>query len=412
MANEKISAFAAASALTGTEELGGVQSAANAKITPAQIKAYCNTYVTLPGGFQYPKLNPQGLVANAAYTAVNGQTLATNADEFQIIGRIVWSSGAGTKTVSNGTTGSASQIQFKTATVVTGSGGNVRIGFKAAGDIDLTAGPPARATPGSAAFDVYRDVTYASLSSNTWTTATMNTGTEFTVNNGDMICVSFYSDTPAGGASLITSQTSINANGFNSLICTQITSSGTVFTAGNQCANIVITLSDGTIAWIDGSYVASASNGAQAVGNGVIYANRFSLPFSCYVDAIFVYAGTSSTTNYDVSLYDSSATPNALVTLNQDINTVNTTGTRPYFFTFPTAQLLTKNTVYYAGVKQNSATAVNITTYDVAANTHYVINGGDAEIYAVTNSGSSWAQVSTDLRRAGIGLRIKQIISG
>jgi hypothetical protein len=43
MANTKISALSAASALAGTEELAGVQSAANAKVTIDQIKTYCRT---------------------------------------------------------------------------------------------------------------------------------------------------------------------------------------------------------------------------------------------------------------------------------------------------------------------------------------------------------------------------------
>lgn len=43
MADTKISAFGAASALAGTEVLAGVQSAANAKITIDQIKTYCRT---------------------------------------------------------------------------------------------------------------------------------------------------------------------------------------------------------------------------------------------------------------------------------------------------------------------------------------------------------------------------------
>lgn len=40
MANTKISELSAASALSGTEQIPGVQSAANVKITPEQIKTY------------------------------------------------------------------------------------------------------------------------------------------------------------------------------------------------------------------------------------------------------------------------------------------------------------------------------------------------------------------------------------
>ena len=40
MADLKISEFAAATTLGGTEEIAGVQSAANAKITPNQLRTY------------------------------------------------------------------------------------------------------------------------------------------------------------------------------------------------------------------------------------------------------------------------------------------------------------------------------------------------------------------------------------
>jgi hypothetical protein len=43
MANTKISALAAATALAGTEAIPGVQSSANVKITPEQIKTFCRT---------------------------------------------------------------------------------------------------------------------------------------------------------------------------------------------------------------------------------------------------------------------------------------------------------------------------------------------------------------------------------
>lgn len=45
MANTKVSAFTAASALGGTEVVGGVQGGANAKITIDQIKTYCRSRV-------------------------------------------------------------------------------------------------------------------------------------------------------------------------------------------------------------------------------------------------------------------------------------------------------------------------------------------------------------------------------
>lgn len=71
MADTKISALAAASALGGTEEIPGVQSAGNVKITPAQIKTYTSASPTL--------VTPALGVATATSLAIGGATLGSNA---------------------------------------------------------------------------------------------------------------------------------------------------------------------------------------------------------------------------------------------------------------------------------------------------------------------------------------------
>lgn len=71
MADTKISALAAASALGGTEEIPGVQSAGNVKITPAQIKTYTSASPTL--------VTPALGVATATSIAIGGATLGSNA---------------------------------------------------------------------------------------------------------------------------------------------------------------------------------------------------------------------------------------------------------------------------------------------------------------------------------------------
>jgi hypothetical protein len=69
MADTKISALGAASALTGTEELAGVQSAGSVKITAAQIKTHANTAPVFAAGStsagSWPKLTSGTVMTTA-----------------------------------------------------------------------------------------------------------------------------------------------------------------------------------------------------------------------------------------------------------------------------------------------------------------------------------------------------------
>lgn len=71
MAGTKISALTAAAALGGTEEIPGVQSAANVKITPAQIKTFTSASPTL--------VTPALGVAAGTSLALGGATIGSNA---------------------------------------------------------------------------------------------------------------------------------------------------------------------------------------------------------------------------------------------------------------------------------------------------------------------------------------------
>lgn len=72
MADTKISAEPAASALTGTELLAGVQSAANVNITPAQIKTY--VYGATTGSNTQVLFNDSGVLAGDAGLTYNKTT--------------------------------------------------------------------------------------------------------------------------------------------------------------------------------------------------------------------------------------------------------------------------------------------------------------------------------------------------
>lgn len=95
MANTKISDLSAASALDGTEEMAGVQSAANVKITPAQVRTYIRAVQHNPEGtgtFDCDDIDTGSM--QIAYGNCTNAPTATSTDAFIIF----------TITDSNGTT--------------------------------------------------------------------------------------------------------------------------------------------------------------------------------------------------------------------------------------------------------------------------------------------------------------------
>ena len=81
---------------------------------------------------------------------------------------------------------------------------NLRIGVKKAASISTSAGPPARATAGAAAFDVYTDLVGGAdtIASTTWRDEAMVSGTPFSVVNGDLIAIGFHLDITSGRQSV------------------------------------------------------------------------------------------------------------------------------------------------------------------------------------------------------------------
>jgi len=140
MANTKISAFSAASALTGTEELGGVQSAANAKITANQIKTFCNTQVFAGQPFPYPTPSPYYIAGGGTSAIGTLSTLNASGLKAAFMGFINFpglATGA-TKTFSS----SGGKIYYRAGTVTFANAGTtLDVGLQL---LSTAAGPVAR----------------------------------------------------------------------------------------------------------------------------------------------------------------------------------------------------------------------------------------------------------------------------
>lgn len=88
MANTKISDLTAASALTGTEEMAGVQGGGNVKITPNQINTFLNPIKSNPEGITFASIDcdniDSGSIQIVSGDSTNAPT-ATSGDRFMII---------------------------------------------------------------------------------------------------------------------------------------------------------------------------------------------------------------------------------------------------------------------------------------------------------------------------------------
>ena len=361
--------------------------------------------LTIPGGAWAPTV-PASWQNNTGFSLVNGSNLVNDQEEYQMFGRVRLAAGSGSKTF--GTTNS--KISWvpgsSTAFVAVAT---LRVGVKST-TIDLTSGPPARATIGGAAFDVYTDLIGGvdTITSSTFRSDAMTSGTPFTVNNGDLICVSLL-------LSVVSGVQSIKATGYGagqSLFPAQtFVTAGPTYTTNTNLSNLILTFDDSTIGWLDGTFIASAS-GSETIGNTNLYGNIFNLPFQSKIDAVCGCLASGGTTNFDFGIYsDPFGTPTAVANgvISVDPQVLNN-ATRWVTFPLPAEITLTANTDYVLATKQNSATAITAIWYDVADAAYFQATGLGSTCYAVkSTAGASFVSQNSGKRRAGHYFRISSI---
>ena len=282
--------------------------------------------------------------------------------------------------------------------------------------IDLTNGPPARATLAVAGFDVYKQLVGGTdtITSTTWREDVMAAGTNTDVTHGDFICIAFHLDKPGAGAQSIKVRTA------NPTVATAQTPNATLITSGPAYTlvtvhpNIIITFSDGTIGWLEGSVVFSATSAATG-SSGVIYANVFRLPMTCEIDAVGAIVNLAgTTTNATLGIWsDPLGTPTELKTVSPDAQAVAVSAIRSMWRALATPASITRNTDYAVGIKQNSATALTFSAYDVSAAAHFQANGLDANCYAATSTaGAAFSQLVSGTRRMVAWVRVSKVDDG
>lgn len=326
--------------------------------------------------------------------------LDADEEEVQFIGQI-HIDGGGSKTF--GTSGSAVDW-LPGASITFAVNSTLTVGVKKASQISTSAGPPARATIGAAAFDVYKALIGGTdtITSTTWRSDAMASGSGFTVNDGDLIAVCFHLDTTAGTPS-IKVRTGNVSTGFNTPEITLVTA-GPTYAQVTAASNFILTFDDGTLGWMKGCFVRSSFETASgSIGNGNVNGNVFQVPFSCKIDALAACINVGSgSADFNFELYsDPLGTPTLVESVARDANQMGTSASaRLAFAQLTTPRTLTINTDYAMGIKQTTANAITVQQFDVNATSHLKPAGLGAGCYAaISTAGAAFAAQNSGKRR-------------
>lgn len=370
------------------------------------------TLVAIPGvGVYLPRVD----VRASTYELLDETT-----EELQMLYSIT-TEGSGPKTF--GTSGSALQWYTRHAATLP-AGWTLRVGIKSAAQISTTAGAPARATPGGAAFSVYKDLVGGTDTVTTYNcqTTVMNAGTPLTVNDGDLLAMCWLL-TGAGAAPAVTIHGSGGANVYHFPGTTLITA-GPVYTQSSLGANAMLVFDDGSLGWGEPSFLSLNVFGevveGQSVGDN--FGNVFRVPFPCAVDLLEAYVITPSTSgpgDFALILYsDPLGTPVALATATHDASLMMTTDAyRRVVRRLPVPQTLLPGTDYAIALKLLATGALTLLAYDVHTPTHFKPNGLDETCYAAKSTGGAFVKSSNanavlGARRYYIWARLSHVDDG
>lgn len=361
-------------------------------------------------GAWYPSPILAGQAASQTLGASDTGLIDADTEEYQIIGDVMTDDGAAHVF---GNSGSA--IDWLPGPVTFNVVSTVRVGIKQASSIDTANGPPARATVGLAAFDVYKDLvagvdTITTATAQSTAMATLLGGT-ITITPGDQCAICFYLNKPSGTSSVVIRQVLVGtAHGYPAFPLF----TGTYVNQGHN-NTVMLKFDDGHYGWIFPTSPVSVLTDASSanIGNTNIFANIFNFPFKCKVNAMLAWVSVgSATANFAFDAYSTPlGTPSQILTLPFDSNQINT-GRQVYKVFSPSQQLtLSANTDYAFGVRQTTATVVSTMQRDVFATGHWpAIGGNSSQGYAATSTaGATFAASNANKRRFHIWINVSAL---
>ena len=371
------------------------------------------TLVALEGAGVWMPTMPAYLSGSAVLGHTDGITLDANGEEAQFIGTVTID-GGGSKTF-----GTSSKLGWMPgAATVFATGSTLRLGVKQAADVNMSSGPPARATVGTAAFAVWDDLVGGTdtIPSVTWREDTMTAGTPFTVTDGDLLAICFSLTVSSGTPSVKVSGTSSGGGMTNSVTATLVTT-GPAYAATLMLPNLLLSFDDGTLGWFEPAKLVSSSGDLTTgtIGNGNSLANIVQVPFPCQINAVAAVVATGSGGG-DVALEvvgTPLGTPTILDTVPIDANVMNVSTVRLIQKRLPASRTLTANTAYAISLKQTTGLAVTGVYFDVANGAYFKPMGMGANCYAANSTGgATFVAQNSGLRRYHIWMRLSAVDDG
>jgi hypothetical protein len=369
------------------------------------------TLVAIPGEGLWMPTMPQGWMGTSNLSQSDAMVLDADEEEAQFLAT-VHRDGGGSATF--GISGST-LAWLPGASLTFDAGAILRVGLKNTARLDLTAGPPARATIGAAAFDVYKDLVGGTdtITATTWREDAMAAGTPFTLTHGSKVAVCFHLDVASGTPNV---KVRCGLSAAHNWPAASLITAGPTYTAQILTANLILTCDDGSLAWLLPTYAFSALANSSTIGNTNIQGNIFQVPFACKIDALAATVNpTTGAANFALDLYATPlGTPVQMATVAFDANLMSgSNANRLTMGLLATPQTLEPATDYCVGIRQTTATAVSAVMRDVATAAHFKTAGLDATCYAANSTaGGTFVAENSGRRRYLIWTRVSHLDDG
>jgi len=364
--------------------------------------AECEETIATPLSFNNNKgtlISPISNFPTSTPSATNS-TLNATGHSVTLIGKVIFSEGSGTKTISS----AGGHIYFPLGTTTFAAvGSTIRVGVQdvaATGLEDTT-------------FDVYADLAAGTdlLTSNVVAKIAMETGSK-NITNGDIVAFSMeFTNRVNPDSVVITRRSAIGTWPALMPYLTQDTGAG-IAKVTTQPPQIAIQFDDGTIGYMSDLIPTNTSAVTLTIGVGAESGLIFTLPINAELTAVFSLLGVASNADFNAILYsDPLGTPIIEDTVAIDASfTTGTTSLSTFHIDFPNSTLL-KDTPYAIVL---APTVTNITMHLLVFN--------HSELRKITPLGENWTYgtraggvgpfVPTDTQLPGMALYVDNLTAG
>ncbi len=357
------------------------------------------------GGIYFPAPYALGLINQGSSGAFYSTHTITVSNAVAFMGRIYLDGRPASKILSS----AGGSVSFRTGGVSVWTALSV-LSMSIQG-VDTAVGPPARPNGVIGASRTITSSTVA-LPGSTWQTFTMASGTS-TLSHGQMYAFVMRMITRVStDAASLAGIWSSGASSGTALVGTL--SAGTSWTTAQATPNILFNCDDGTLGWFIGAHAVSnlTNQSISAAGTNTEYGMRFTMPWTCEIDALAVYCQVSiSSADFSAILYsDPNGTPTTITAISVLANEFPITAFHAFkHLPLSVARTLSASTTYLLAIKPVASciTFQNLVFAD-AAHKVTVPGGGSLATGARAGGSGAFSLVETSIPH-GFHVRVHKI---